>query len=148
MKNRDVARLEDLLGPVGKKLRLEDPVAAGAVWKRWPEIVGEEIARNAEPTSLKEGVLRVRTSTPTWATELSYLAGDLQQRVNRAVGKPLVSEVKVWTSPAPIQRREGGADHRRARPDLLDRRAPAEDPETAFRRAFQAWQKRRDSARR
>lgn len=148
MRDRDVARLKDLLGPVGKKLRLDDPVAAGTVWRRWADIVGEEIARNAEPTSLKEGILRVRTSTPTWATELSYLAVDLRDRVNRAVGKPLVREVKVWTSPAPIERWKEDAGHTRARPHPVTGRSPGDDPESALRRAFQAWQKRRDNARR
>lgn len=147
MRNYDALRLKDLLGPVGKKLRLEDPVAAGALWRRWPEIVGDDIARNAEPTSLKDGVLRIRTTTPTWATEMSYLATDIKERINRAIGKPLVREVKVWTSPAPIGPRRGDPGHSASTPSRVEPRAPAEDPESAFRRAFQAWSKRRAGGR-
>ena len=143
MRDRDVAKLKDLLGPVGRKLRLEDPVAAGALWRRWPQIVGDDIARNAEPTSLKEGVLRIRTSSPTWATEMSYLANDIKERVNKALGKPLVRDVKIWTSPAPIRRAQRDAGHSPARHDPVAHEARAQDPETAFRRAFQAWSKRR-----
>ena len=142
-----MSRLKDLLGPVGKKLRLEDPAAAGAIWRRWPEIVGDDIARNAEPTSLKEGVLRIRTSTPTWATEMSYLATDIKERVNGAIGKHLVHEVKVWTSPAPIERRRRDSDHTANAPHPVEQETPAEDPETAFQRAFQAWAKRRTNGR-
>lgn len=142
MRDRDVAKLKDLLGPVGKKLRLEDPAAAGAIWRRWPQIVGEDIARNAEPTSLKEGVLRIRTSSPTWATEMSYLANDIKDRVNKALGKHLVHEVKVWTTPEPIKRaREAG--HNATMTVSVPSKAPAKDPETAFQRAFQAWSKKR-----
>lgn len=147
MRSYDVSRLKDLLGPVGKKLRLDDPVAAGAIWRRWPDIVGDDIARNAEPTSLKEGVLRIRTSTPTWATEMSYLANDIKERVNRAIGKQLVREVKVWTSPAPIGPRRRDPDHTATAPHPVERNAPGKDPETAFQRAFQAWTKRRPKGR-
>ena len=143
MRDRDVSKLKDLLGPVGKKLRLEDPAAAGSIWRRWPEIVGDDIARNAEPTSLKEGVLRIRTSSPTWATEMSYLANDIKDRVNSALGKQLVHEVKVWTTPDPIKRAQRDADHTAMASGSVARKRPAEDPETAFQRAFQAWSKKR-----
>jgi predicted nucleic acid-binding Zn ribbon protein len=147
MRDRDVSRLKDLLGPVGKKLRMEDPAAAGAIWRRWSQIVGDDIARNAEPTSLKEGVLRIRTSSATWATEMSYLANDIKARVNDAVGKPVVREVRVWTSPAPIERARRGADHTRSGAPPVRKKAPADDPESAFQRAFQAWSKRRAKGR-
>ena len=144
MRNYDALRLKDLLGPVGRKLRLEDPVAAGAIWRRWPEIVGEDIARNAEPTSLKEGVLRIRTSTPTWATEMSYLTTDIKDRVNQAIGKQAVREVKIWTSPAPIERSKRDSGHSARQAPRVEKKPSAEDPESAFQRAFQAWAKRRD----
>ena len=147
MKNYDALRLKDLLGPVGRKLRMEDPVAAGTIWRRWTQIVGEDIARNAEPTSLKEGVLRIRTSTPTWATEMSYLTGDIKDRVNEAIGKQLVREVKIWTSSAPIERSKRDSDHTSPSAREVERKTPAKDPESAFQRAFQAWSKRRGKGR-
>ncbi len=143
MNGKDVARLRDLLGPLGKSLRVDDPAAIGRLWHRWPEIVGGDVARHAEPTSLKDGVLRIRTTTPVWATEIGYLAEDIRSRVNDAVGKSLVTEVRVWTSPAPIK---GPRDSDAGAPDRSfdgPRRPAADDPETAFRRAFEAWSKRR-----
>jgi len=139
----DMVRLKDLLVPVGKKLRLEDPAASGLIWSRWPQIVGDDVARNAEPTSLKEGVLRVRTTSPTWATELSYLADDIRERANEAVGREVVRQVKIWTSPAPIGRSERGSDHSAGASVAIPRKRRADDPQTAFERAFQAWSKRR-----
>lgn len=147
MKNYDVARIKDLLGPVGKRLRIQDPVASGSIWRKWPEIVGEDIARNAEPSSLKEGVLRIRTSSPTWATEMTYMAADIKRRVNEAVGKPVVVEIKVWTSPAPIERSRGGARHNAAASGGVSKKATPDDPKTAFERAFEAWSKRRSKGR-
>jgi predicted nucleic acid-binding Zn ribbon protein len=147
MRNYDVARIKDLLGPVGKRLRLQDPVAAGSIWRKWPEIVGEDIARNAEPSSLKDGVLRIRTSSPTWATEMTYMAADIKRRVNEAVGKPVVVEVKVWTTPAPIERSRRGEHHSAAPSGDVSKKTTADDPKTAFERAFEAWSKRRSGGR-
>ena len=143
MSERDVKRLGDLLGPLGKKLKVDDPVATGALWKRWPAIVGEDMARHAEPTSLKDGVLRVRTSSAVWATELTYLAEDLKRRVNDAAGKGLVREIKVWTSPEPIRGSAAPSVDRSGRATGRSRKRSADDPFTAFRRAFEAWSKRR-----
>lgn len=143
MSERDVARLRDLLGPIGKSLRLDDAASVGALWRRWPEIVGDDVARHAEPSSLKDGVLRVRATTPVWATEISYLVEDIKRRVNETLKKPLVREVRVWTSPEPINARvrssEGGSSEHAPQ----GKPVRSDDPETAFRRAFQAWSKRR-----
>ena len=144
---KELTRLKDLLGPVGRKLRIEDPSAAAAIWSRWPEIVGDDVARNAEPTSLKEGVLRIRTATPTWATEMSYLANDIRARVNDALRREVVREVKIWTSPAPIRGRRGPR-HTARDPDAVRQNPRTEDPKTAFERAFAAWSKRRSGSSR
>ncbi len=143
MSGRDVARLRELLGPVGKALRLDDAASVGALWRRWPEIVGDDVARHAEPSSLKEGVLRIRTTTPVWATEITYLVEDIKRRVNDALKKPLVREVRVWTSPEPIKARTDTSQREQTHTAHTGKRPPSEDPETAFQRAFQAWSKRR-----
>ena len=147
MRDYDVARIKDLLGPLGKRLRIQDPVAAGSIWRKWPEIVGADIARNAEPSSLKDGILRIRTSSPTWATEMTYMAADIKRRVNEAVGKPLVVEVKVWTSPAPIERARRGSRHSAESSGGVSKKATPDDPKSAFERAFEAWSKRRSGGR-
>lgn len=143
MTERDVARLRDLLGPVGKTLRVDDAASVGALWRRWPEIVGDDVARHAEPTSLKEGVLRIRTTTPVWATEISYLVEDIKGRVNDTLKKPLVREVRVWTSPEPIKPRRSDSQLNASGAARVGKRATSDDPETAFQKAFQAWSKRR-----
>lgn len=146
MSGRDLTRLRDLLGPVGKALHLDDATSVGKLWRTWPDIVGEEIARHAEPTSLKDGVLRIRTNTPVWATEITYLVGEIKQRVDAALGKPLVKEIRVWTSPEPIKPRGSDMDHHIARgPRVVKKASPDGEGgwEDALKRAFDAWSKRR-----
>jgi hypothetical protein len=145
-------RLRDLLGGLGTRVGIEDTKATGMLWARWPEIVGETVAANAEPTSLQRGVLRVRATSSTWANELTYLAMEIRRRSNELAGHEIVREVKIWTGPGAVTR----ATTRPPTPTLYDHssdassgrspRGPEDEPEdlpAAFARAREAWFKRR-----
>ena len=137
-------RLKDLLGGVGARVGLEDARATGLVWSHWAEIVGDAIAGNAEPTSLKKGILRVRATSPTWAQELTYLATEIKERANAMAGSDVVREVRVWTGPGavarttpqPDQRPQDGAQAGSPQPA---QEASPENLEKAFERARRAW---------
>lgn len=144
----DPARLKDLIGEVGSRLGLRRPAAVGALWGRWREIVGEDIAAHAEPTSVREGVLRIRTPSPTWASEIGYLADEIKGRVNDALGGDLVREVRVWTSAEPIgralqPRAEGAREPAPGRAERPSRSSPGE----ALEAARAAWKRRRSDPR-
>ena len=133
-------RLRDLLGEVGDKLGLDSPNEVGRVWTHWAEIVGSGIAAHADPTSLRGGVLRVRADSPTWATELGYLADEIRSRINKAVATDLVREVRVWIGPRPDTRPDGPSKtpaSAAARPS----EPRTEDPRDALERAREAWSK-------
>lgn len=135
----EVSRLRDLLDGITGRFGMEAAVATGAVWDRWPEIVGYSIALHAEPTSLRRGVLRVRTDSPVWATEIGYLTDGIRVRANEVAGRELVREVRIWTSPTPIKgsgrKRDGSSSQGRV---SALKEAPA-DPRSAFERARRAW---------
>ncbi|MDQ4065532.1 MAG: DUF721 domain-containing protein, partial [Actinomycetota bacterium] len=67
------APIGDLLRATTDRLGVDDSMHIGTIWRHWNEIVGAAIAAHTEPTSLRNGVLRVRTDASTWATEISYL---------------------------------------------------------------------------
>lgn len=136
----DPKRLGKLLGELGTTFGIASPAEVAKVWAEWSGIVGPGIAAHAAPTSLRDGVLRVRADSPTWATELGYLGGEIKARVNRAVGSELVREVKVWIGPPKTSE---PARPTSGEPSPAGTTAPpAEDPEEAFERARRAWAKR------
>lgn len=138
-------RVAELLSMVGRRLGLDHPREVGIVWDRWRDIVGDDIAAHAEPSSLRGGLLRVRTDSPAWATEIGYLADEIRKKANETVGRELVTEVRVWTGPGAIDRR---ARRGSAAPQPVpgEARAPVpEDPLEALQRARQAWLRRRIS---
>jgi hypothetical protein len=137
--------IRDVLGKLSRRLGLPDPGRTGAVWGRWEEFVGAEIAGHARPSSLRDGVLRVRADSPGWAHELGYLREEIKGRVNASLGHPVVAEVRVYTaSPEPETR--GRPDPGSRTPKGLapvPREAPPTGPEEALERAKRAWFRRR-----
>src|SRR6267154_6540266 len=56
---------------VMKRLGLEQRLQQSQVFYLWPEIVGAENARHAQPVSLRNGQLIVAVDHPAWLQELS-----------------------------------------------------------------------------
>lgn len=138
------SRLGDLLDPAARRAGISDGAKTGAVWAKWRSIVGPDIAGHAEPSSLRNGVLRIRADSPAWATELGYMGEEIRSRVNEAVGARLVDEVRVWTGPGRIRTEPRATP---TPPPAEAERPPGEvDPEQAFDRAFRAWRRRRRRA--
>lgn len=146
MSERGLVRFKELLSEIGPRFGLQRAASVGALWARWELIVGPDVAAHAEPTSLKDGILRVRTDSPTWATEIGYLVEEIKARANEALGTGLVAEVKVWTGPAPVVRSPGRQQGSKTPPEPSGTSlGGGEDrgPTEALEAAREAWERRR-----
>ena len=75
-------------------LRRIDPtrrLEAYQVWTFWDEVVGEQIARRAQPQRLRDGVLTVAVSSHSWMQELQFLRATICEKLNDRLGSPLIS---------------------------------------------------------
>lgn len=109
--------------PIGGTLRnlargwgIADPDETAQLFVAWEQIVGPEVAAKCKPSSLKGGVLKVRTESSAWAWELKYLSAEVISRINKSLGKPVVTQVKPWVRPMVG---ENDAKHRRTRPAAM-----------------------------
>ncbi len=77
----------------------EAPAAVGGVMGRWPQIVGEDLARHCVPLRYDEEpdqrVLTVQCDSTAWATQLRLLAPKLVARLNDDLGQGTVRMIKV-----------------------------------------------------
>lgn len=71
------------------------PIAEARVFSDWAAIVGAEVAGHCEPSSLRDGELRISAESTAWATQLRLLAGTLLARIVAEVGPEVVSRVVV-----------------------------------------------------
>jgi predicted nucleic acid-binding Zn ribbon protein len=65
------------------------------MFARWPELVGDEVARHATPESFADGTLVVRTDSTAWATQLKLLAPAVVKRLNEDLGHGTVTLIEV-----------------------------------------------------
>ena len=74
--------------------RLEPVTPLAAVQRAWKDAVGPAVAAEAEPVSVRAGVVTVRCRSAVWAQELTLLGPDLVGRLNAAIGVETVTELK------------------------------------------------------
>lgn len=84
----------------------ETPAAVGGVMGRWPQIVGEDVAKHCVPETYDEDerVLVVRCDSTAWATNLRLLAPQLVARLNQDLGHGAVTLIKVQGPGGPARR--------------------------------------------
>ena len=69
------------------------------IWRLWDEAVGEAIAQNARPAAFKGKLLIVHVISSTCIHQLNFLKNDLMDKINAALGKPLIGEIKFKIGP-------------------------------------------------
>ncbi|WP_327354820.1 DUF721 domain-containing protein [Streptomyces sp. NBC_01304] len=84
----------------------ETPAAVGGVMGRWPQIVGEDLAKHCVPQKYDEDerVLTVQCDSTAWATQLRLLAPQLVARLNQDLGQGTVKLIKVYGPQGPTRR--------------------------------------------
>lgn len=88
-----------LLSTLARSWGISDPEETAKLFAWWERIVGPEVAAKCWPSSLKDGVLRVRTESSAWAWEMKYLSAEMVKRINDSLGKEVVKQVKPWVKP-------------------------------------------------
>lgn len=88
----------------------------------WPEVVGENIARNAIAERFKGGVLYVRVRSPQWTHELHFLEARLVTRINGRLRQQLVQKIRCSITTPPGMRQNN------LKPDWEDPSFPKAPP--------------------
>ena len=88
----------------------KSPLAKGflrwRVWKEWPTVVGQEIARHTEPVDYRQGVLYVWVKNSTRMQEVSFLSRQIISKINEFVGRKWVIRIRYTLDPKSIPDRE------------------------------------------
>lgn len=115
--SNDPIRIGGTLGALVRSWGMENPIETARIFSAWEQIVGPEVSARCQPSSLKGGVLKVRTESAVWASEFRYLSADVIRRINSELGKEIVREVKPWV--------KAGVGENRAMPQRSSPAQPA-----------------------
>ena len=60
----------------------------------WKEIVGESVAAQSQPRSIRNRILFIDVIHPTWMQQLQFLKPTLLDQVNAFLGEPLIQDIR------------------------------------------------------
>jgi hypothetical protein len=95
----DVVHIGDIIAGVLKTCRHDGDGELSQVWNLWDDAVGNDIAKNARPEAFKGKLLLVRVNSSTWMHHLQFFRKDIIKKVNTALGKELVQDIKFKIGP-------------------------------------------------
>lgn len=91
------------------------------IFLAWEEAVGPSIAKRTAVQSWSRGVLVVKAASPTWQQELMYLRQTIIDKINAAMKKRTVTDLKVISGHLP-----------RAKPKPVATKAPPSELDYAI----------------
>jgi predicted nucleic acid-binding Zn ribbon protein len=88
------AGMDRLVPTVMKNFGLEQRLQQSQVFFLWPQIVGTDIARHAQPVRLQNGLLVIAVDHPVWLQELSRFHKPLLlQKVRERIGAKAIRDL-------------------------------------------------------
>ncbi len=103
-------RLGEILAPSLDRIGPKGVWTEAKLRKAWKDAVGGQVATHAHPRRLRGTVLDVEVTADAWATELTYLATSVIERLNAVLGPGTVTQIVV--SRRRIDRRSGFQERR------------------------------------
>lgn len=61
----------------------------------WDEVVGDRVAKHAQPLRMMDTTLVVRVDHPTWMQELQMLKPDLLRKIHAHVAPKLIRDIRL-----------------------------------------------------
>ena len=98
-KNSEFVQIGDILNNVLKTCRSGSDEDLSRVWSLWESAVGDIIAKNTKPEAFKGKLLLVHVNSTPWMHQLQFLKKDIINKVNQALGKELVQDIKFKIGP-------------------------------------------------
>jgi hypothetical protein len=99
--------IRSILEKTFKTLEIDVPLKTYSILGAWNEIVGESVADHSQPRSIRNRILFIDVTHPTWMQQLQFLKSTLLEKVNTFLGEPLIQDIRFKvgkispTNPAP-----------------------------------------------
>jgi predicted nucleic acid-binding Zn ribbon protein len=85
----------ELLPEILEKIEKKSGGKLAHILAKWPEIVGDEVARHTLPVFLRDERLGVEVDDSVWLAELSrFHRRRMIEAVNRSFGKQIISDMR------------------------------------------------------
>jgi hypothetical protein len=88
-----------------KNLEIDPHLRAYSIWSAWEEIVGSSVALHTQPRAIRNRILFVDVSHPTWIQQLQFLKTMLLEKINGYLGESMIQDIRFRLgkiSPHPV----------------------------------------------
>lgn len=86
--------IRSILDQTLKSLEIDVPLKTYSILGAWNEIVGESVAHQTQPRSIRNRILFIDVSHPTWMQQLQFLKPTLLEKINTFLGEPLIQDIR------------------------------------------------------
>jgi len=86
--------IRSILEKTIKTLEIDAPLKTYSIMGAWKEIVGEPVAIHSQPYSIRNRILFIEVSHPTWMQQLQFLKLTLLEKINHFLGEPLIQDIR------------------------------------------------------
>jgi len=86
--------IRSILEKTLKALEMDIPLKGYSIFGAWKEIVGESVASQTQPRTIRNRTLFLDVSHPTWMQQLQFLKPTLLDKINHYLGEPLIQDVR------------------------------------------------------
>jgi len=147
---REAVGIADALLSALREAGLKDQAIKLEIASSYVKAVGQVIAKRSEPLSFSRGVLVIKSSSPAWQNELTFLKGDIIAQLNDSLGSEVVKEIKVVAGnrgayvppPEPVDPRGAWVEEASEPADIEEVEAVSADIEDPYiRQRFEAVMK-------
>ena len=92
-KEPSIEKIGAVLDKSLKRLELSPRLDEYGVWPVWNDVVGNPIARNAQPEKIRNGTLFVKVSSPVWMQQLQFMKELITEKLNQRLGAAVVKNI-------------------------------------------------------
>ncbi|MFH1625675.1 MAG: DUF721 domain-containing protein [Pseudomonadota bacterium] len=97
-------RIGSVIKDTLRELKYDTKLYEHLVLEAWDQVVGEHIARHAQPESVRDKTLFVRVSTIPWMRELEAMEGMIIKRLNERIERAVINKLDFKLGEIPPHR--------------------------------------------
>ena len=86
--------IKTILETLFQRRKLDSRLKGFRVFDIWEEAVGTRIARHSQPRGFRDHTLWVTVDNSIWMHQLTFLEGQIKEKLNQMMGSPLVEKIR------------------------------------------------------
>ncbi len=93
-KQENIQSLGDALKLLVQSLGIEKQVEQYKIFDVWNEVVGQQVAKVAQPERLQNGVLIVSVNNAPWRSELTFRKKEILEKIHQQTNSTSITDIK------------------------------------------------------